>query len=88
MFKFSGHTPLLINAVFTPKYSDRQAIANSADPDQIQQYMASDQGLNYFPLIKQILDSQTGSKIDLFKFTDKHGKCLKILYIAVSDKTA
>ena len=34
--------------------SDRQAIANSVDPDQTPQNAASDQGLRLFPLTQQV----------------------------------
>ena len=36
--------------VFTLKYLDRLAKANSIDPDQLQQNTGSDQGLYYLPL--------------------------------------
>ena len=36
-----------------PKYWDRQAFANSVDPDQLPQNVASDQGLHCLPYIKQ-----------------------------------
>ena len=43
-----------------PKYWDRLALANSVDPDQMPQNVASDQGLQCLPLIQHILE--TGSK--------------------------
>ena len=46
---------------------DRQAWANSADPDQMLQN-ASDQGLHCLPLTQQYLDSSTGSKMDFFNY--------------------
>ena len=49
-------------------YSDRQAWANSADPDEMLQNMATNQGLDCLPLIQQFLDTTTGSKLYLFKF--------------------
>ena len=36
-----------------PKYWDRQASANSVDPDHMPQNVASDQGLHCLPLIQQ-----------------------------------
>ena len=35
-----------------PKYWDRQAWANSVDPDQMPQNATSDQGLHWLPLIQ------------------------------------
>ena len=35
------------------KYWDRQAWANSVDPDQTPQNAASDQGLHFLPFIQQ-----------------------------------
>ena len=49
------------------KYSDRQAWANSVDPDEMPQNVASHQGLHYLPLIQQFLDT-VGSELYLFKF--------------------
>ena len=37
-------------------YSDRQARANSVDPDEMQQNAASHLGLHCLPLIQQFLD--------------------------------
>ena len=37
-------------------YSDRQALANSVDPDQMPQIAASDQGLHCLPPIRQFID--------------------------------
>ena len=45
-------------------YSDRQACANSVDPDDA----ASHQGLHCLPLIQQFLDTTSGSKLYWFKF--------------------
>ena len=50
------------------KYSNRQAWANSVDPDEMQQKAASHQGLPCLPLIQQFLDTTTGSKLNLLKF--------------------
>ena len=47
---------------------DKQAWANSADPDGMPQNVASDQGLHYLPLIQQSLDTRSDSKLYLFKF--------------------
>ena len=41
------------NTVCYPKCSDRQARANSVDPDQTPQNAASDQGLHCLPLLQQ-----------------------------------
>ena len=49
-------------------YSDRQAWANSIDPDEISQNTASHQGQHCLPLIQQFLDTILGSKLYLFKF--------------------
>ena len=38
-------------------YLDRQAWANSVDPDETPQNVASHQGLHYLPLIQQFLDN-------------------------------
>ena len=35
------------------KYWDRQAFANSVDPEQMPQNVESDQGLHYLPYIQQ-----------------------------------
>ena len=52
-----------------PKYWDRQAWANSVDPDQMPQNVASDQGLQCLPLIQHnFLDTSTRSKINVLKF--------------------
>ena len=44
------------------KYLERQAWANSVDPDQMPQNVASDLGLYCLTLIKQFLDTLTGIK--------------------------
>ena len=44
-------------------YSDRQAWANSVDPDKMPQKMASHQGLHCLLLIQQFLDTTSGSKL-------------------------
>ena len=49
-------------------YLDRQAWANSENPDEMpQQNAASYQGLHHLPLIQQVLDTTSGSKLYLFK---------------------
>ena len=49
-------------------YSDRQAWANSIDPDEMPQNMASHLGLHCLPLIQQFLDTTLGSELYWFKF--------------------
>ena len=49
-------------------YSDRQAWANSIDPDEMPQNAASHLGLHYLPLIQQFLDTTSGSELYWFKF--------------------
>ena len=55
-------------------YLDRQAWANTVDPDEMPQNVASHQGLHCLPLIQQLLDTTSGSKLYLFKFYNKYGK--------------
>ena len=49
-------------------YSDKQAWANSVDPDEMPQNAASHQALHCLPFIQQFLDTISGSKLYLFKF--------------------
>ena len=49
-----------------PKILYRQAWANTVDPDQTQQDVASDQGLHCLPLILQFVNTSAGSKLVLF----------------------
>ena len=49
-------------------YSDRQAFANSVDPDETSQNAASHQGLHCLSLIYQFLDTTSGSKLYSLKF--------------------
>ena len=49
-------------------YSDRQARANSIDPDEIPQNAASHQGLHCLPQIQQLLETKFCSKLYFFKF--------------------
>ena len=51
-----------------PEYLDRQALADSVDPDQMMQNMASDQGLNYLLLTQKSLGTLEGCNIDLLNF--------------------
>ena len=48
--------PELLQVLYLPKvpYSDKQALANSVDPDQMPQNAESDQGLHCFPVIQQV----------------------------------
>ena len=49
-------------------YSDRQAWANSLDPDETLRNAVSHLGLHCLPLIQQFLDTTSGSKLYWFKF--------------------
>ena len=49
-------------------YWDRQAWANSVEPDQMLQHAASDQGLQCLPLIQKISDTSINTEMDLLKF--------------------
>ena len=49
-------------------YSDRQAWANSIDPDETPQNAASHLGLHSLTLIQQFLDTTSGSELYWFKF--------------------
>ena len=49
-------------------YLDRQAWANSVDPDEMPQNVASHQGLHCLPLIQQFLDTVSRSKLYLITF--------------------
>ena len=48
-------------------YADRQAWANSIDPDETPQNAASHLGLYCLPLIQQFLDTTSGSELYWFK---------------------
>ena len=65
-------TPCTCIWKLTIQYLDRQALANSADPDQTTQNMVSEQGLHYLPLIQQFSDISRGNKMGLFSF----GTCM------------
>ena len=54
-------------------YFDRQAWANSVDPDQMPQNVASDQGLYCLPFIEQFLDRPWDSEMDLLN--PCHAEC-------------
>ena len=49
-------------------YSDREALANSVDPEEMPQNVASNQSLHCLPLIQQFLDTTPVSNLYLFKF--------------------
>ena len=49
-------------------YTDRQASANSVDPDEMPQKAASHQDLHCLRLVQQFLETTSGSKLYLFKF--------------------
>ena len=56
-----------------PEYLDKQAFANSVDPDQMPQNVVSDLGHIICHLFGSILYSQSaGNKIDLFNFCNKY----------------
>ena len=50
-----------------PKYWDRQARANNADPDQMMQTATGDQDLHCLTFIWQFVYTLIGSRIELFK---------------------
>ena len=55
-----------------PKFSDRQSQVNGEEPDQKMQKMTSNHGLNIlFVIHPAILDTSTGSKLNLLKFLDR-----------------
>ena len=54
-------------------YSDRQAWANSIDPDEMPQNAASHLGLHCLPLIQQFLDITLGSELYWFKLSEYLG---------------
>ena len=49
------------------QYSDRQAWADSVDPDKMLHNAASDLGLHCLPLIQQLSDTSAGNRMDLNK---------------------
>ena len=49
-----------------PKYWNRQAWANSVDPDQMPHSAASDLGLHCLPLIQETFKHINRSKMDIF----------------------
>ena len=60
---------ILMHHVY-PKYSDRWAQANSADSDQTAQG-AVWSGLRFFSFYHNVSDTQLGSQIELFKFSEE-----------------
>ena len=58
-------------------YSDRQARANSIDPDEMPQNAASHLGLHCLQLILQFLDTTSGNELYWFKFQNIYGKELR-----------
>ena len=52
-------------------YSDRQALANSVDPDEMPHNVASHLGLHCLPLIQQFLDTISDSKLYFFKILEQ-----------------
>ena len=51
-----------------PKYWDRQAWANSVDPDQMPQNVASDQVYIFCHSSNTILNTSTDNKIEFYNF--------------------
>ena len=72
------------NTVNTVNILDRQARANSVDPDKTLQNVASHQGVQSLPRIQQFLNTTSGSKLYLFKFKNKYGKEFWALLFKVS----
>ena len=72
--KYLAATLLMSTYGNNPKYWDRQAFANSADPDQTPQITASNQGLHCLPYIQQYFKDIKSSRMDYFKFQEKYGK--------------
>ena len=64
----SNFKPFTHNYHIYHMYSDRQAWANSLDPDETPQNAASHLGLHCLPLIQQFLDTTSGSELYWFKF--------------------
>ena len=58
-------------------YADRQARDNCVDPDEMPQFVASQQGLHCLPLLQLFLDTTLGSKLFLFKLKNKYDKELR-----------
>ena len=58
---------LVVIGALRVKYSDRQDCANSWDPDQMLQNVASVQGLYCLPLMLLYLDTLTSSEMDFIK---------------------
>ena len=56
-------------------YSEKQALANSAEPDQTPRDAASDQGLHCLPLIQQFYAHSQAVKWTLKKVYGKEQGC-------------
>ena len=74
------HTLFFLNI-----WTDRPSV-NSVDPDQLQQHVASDQGLNCLPFMQHLLDTSADSKMDMLSCKDKYLKFPKISNTKVFDK--
>ena len=61
--KHHGHADQQHNHIYS-MYWDRQARANSVDPDQMPQNVASDQSLHCLPLIQQFLHVSTVADLE------------------------
>ena len=59
------------------EFNLRQTRTNSADPDQMPQNAASDQGLHCLATIHRFLHIATDCKIELLKHQEKYGKELR-----------
>ena len=71
-----GHCINLCKQLYQHKNTDRQAIANSLDPNKTLQNRASDQGLHCLPIIQHFLHSSTGGQTDMFKYGKELLRCL------------
>ena len=56
-----------------PNYLDRQVWPNFADPDQMQQNVASGHGLVFLPHNQHFVDTLAGSELDMCIAPDKKG---------------
>ena len=56
-----------LNVYHKPKNWDRQACANSVDPDQMPQNVASDQDLLFCQSLSNIRDTGRGSRRESFR---------------------
>ena len=55
-------------------HSDKQAGANTVNPDEMSQNVASNQGSHFLPLIQLLQHKASGSIGHLFKFHNKYGR--------------